>query len=488
MFNSSFLADQRVKALIKFNEKYAMVMVIIFSLIPALALISPQSFGPLFTGIAQIEIYSFIFLGIFQFISYATFSSNKHTFGDRMKFCALKMWDSCMKNKAGFLFLIVYVLSIIAALCAEDKQRAFNGTDFRPDGIRMYTCFMVVFIYSLLIKDKTMRRRVILVNVFCFLPVSLVMYQQYFGIIGTAVERAHGEFGTSLMAFYDRHGLRVGHFYKGLTGSFYNLNHLGYYITVCTMLVSCLAVKAEKLSSKIMWSIYAVYCYFIIIMNDTFGCYLAIFAALVTILAVVLMKLKEKTPKTCVNAALPLILFICVNIIFCAVKPNDNPIVKNFKVLGKDVKTIATTENIEEEHAGSGRLEMWLATVDMIKEKPILGYGPDNLKPHYVEREVKLDRAHNEPLERAVATGVPSALIYYAAVIMAIIAYFKSKKWHDTTYFASFIAVVGYLVSSLFGVQLFYTGGFFFIFLAFAMSPDATVYVPEPKDKNVKKR
>ena len=488
MFNSSFLADQRVKSLIKFNEKYAFVMVIIFSLIPALALVSPQSFGPLFTGIAQIEIFSFIFLGIFQFISYATFSSNKYSFGDRMKFCALKMWDSCMKNKTGFLFLIVYVISIISALCAEDTQRSFYGTEFRPDGIRMYTCFMIVFIYSLLIKDKTMKKRVILVNVLCFIPVSLVMYQQYFGIIGTAVERSHGEFGTSLMAFYDRHGLRVGHFYKGLTGSFYNLNHLGYYITVCTMLVSTMAVKAEKLMPKILWSAYSVYCFFIIIMNDTFGCYLAIFAALVAILVIVLIKLKEKTAKVCINAALPLILFICVNIVFFIACPDDNPITKNFRTLGKDVKTIATTENIEEEHAGSGRLEMWLATVDMIKERPILGYGPDNLKAHYVERDVTLDRAHNEPLERAVATGVPSALIYYAAIILAIIVYFRSKKWYDTTYFASFITVVGYLVSSLFGVQLFYTGGFFFIFLAFAISPDATTYIPEPKEKLAKKR
>ena len=52
----------------------------------------------------------------------------------------------------------------------------------------------------------------------------------------------------------------------------------------------------------------------------------------------------------------------------------------------------------------------------MIKEKPLLGYGPDNLKPHYVERDVNLDRAHNEPIERAVATGIPSALFYYAAI------------------------------------------------------------------------
>ena len=78
MLNSNFFYDSRVRSLTKFNENYAFVMLIIFSLMPGLAIFSPQSFGPLFTGIAQLEIWALIILGAFQLISYASFSSRTY--------------------------------------------------------------------------------------------------------------------------------------------------------------------------------------------------------------------------------------------------------------------------------------------------------------------------------------------------------------------------------------------------------------------------
>lgn len=489
MVSSNFFYDSRVRSLGKFNENYAFVMLIIFSLMPALAMFSPQSFGPLFTGIAQLEICALFILGAFQLISYASFSSRNYPTPVRIKLCFLKCWESLKNNKAGLIFIGFYVLSAVSSLLAEDTQRAFYGTDFRPDGMRMYTCFAAVFVYSSLIKSKVLKNRIILTNIVCFIPISLIVVQQYFGIIGTAGVKDAGKFGEFLMNIYNNWGVRTGHFYKGMTGSFYNLNHVGYYIVVCSMLISGKLYNAKTNKSKIIWGILALYSYYVMIVNDTFGGYLAILATLIIMPLFVIIKEKEKNSKIILNAFLPLIIFVAINLVFIVVSPKDNPIVKNFVTLGEDVDTVATSENLEEEHAGSGRLEMWLATVDMIKERPLLGFGPDNLKPHYVERDAKLDRAHNEPIERAVATGVPSAIFYYAAIVYALIVFIKSRNsWKCEQRFSSMMATVGYLVSSLTGVFLFYTGGFFFMFLGLSTSYDPTENIELAENKSTKKK
>ncbi len=485
MNEPSFINNHQVKALGKFNESYAFVMIIIFSLMPVLALFSPPDFGPLFIGIARLEIYGFLFLGFFQLISYATFSSKRYSIKERLSACIWKFFDSIKRDKTGILLIAVYVLCAIAAYNAFSTggaafdgmdfsdTRMFRGTDFRPDGVFMYTCFMVIYIYASMLKKKSFKNAVFVTNIIGFILVSLVVLQQYFGIIGSAGVKDGGAIGEYLSSVYESHGVRYGHFYKGLTGSFYNLNHVAYYMTIGTMLVSGMVITSQKTVAKVLWSVAAVYSYYLIIINDTFGCYLAVMGAIIITAVLVIFKDKERNAKRIINALLPLILFAAVSVVFMATDTTDNSIVKNFTGLKKDTVTIATSDNLEEEHAGSGRLEMWLATVDMIKEKPILGYGPDNLKAEYVERERGLDRAHNEPLEFAVATGVPSALLYYVAIGLALYFFMKKKDaFSEGTNLLPFMALAGYLISSLFGVFLFYTGGYFIMMLAFISSQE----------------
>ena len=116
-------------------------------------------------------------------------------------------------------------------------------------------------------------------------------------------------------------------------------------------------------------------------------------------------------------------------------------------------------------------MKMWVASGKMIAEKPVFGFGPDNLKAEYIEKGVNLDRAHNEPIEKAVSLGIPAAVVYYSAIILALVAFIKKRKnFTEKTTLLPFMAIVAYLISSLFGVFLFYTAGYFVIMLAFVTS------------------
>ncbi len=481
--SNGFLQNRQVRSLIRFNECYAFVMLMIFSFMPYLALFAPPEFGPLFSGIARLEIYAFLFLGVFQLISYASFTSNRHSLKDRMTSAFIKFYNSVKNDKTGILFIAVYILCIISAVAAFTsgdgfdgveftQTRMFKGTDFRPDGLRMYTCFLVIYVFASMIKKREFKKALLIINIVGFLAVSLVMLQQYYGIIGSTGVKDAGKFGRSLSRIYEDFGVRYGHFYKGNTGCFYNQNHVAYYATVGAMLISGMFLFAEKPFKKIIWGILAVYSYYIITINNTFGCYLATIIALILTAGIIIAKDKERNIKKIINAVTPAVLFLLVTLSFSVFSPDANPVKSNFNVFTKDVTNIASSEDVSDEtEAGSGRMGMWLATVDMIGEKPLFGWGADNLKAEYVEREEDLDRAHNEPLEIAVANGIPASVLYYVAIAIALILFIRNKAWFsEPTRLIPFMAALGYLISSMVGVFLFYTAGYFFMMFALACS------------------
>ncbi len=488
---SDFLSDKRLVSLRGFNQSYACTMLVFFCFMPILALFSPNRFGSIFKTLTYIELASLLVLGMFQLVSYASFESEEYSLIERIKICFSNMLNSLINNKTGLLLLAVYLISIISAFFAKDVKRAFFGTDFRPDGILMYTSLAVIFIYSSLVKGRIQRRIIFGINIFGFILCSLIMLQQYYGIIGSAGVKSSGELGGLLISVYDSMGIRIGHFFKGFTGPFYNLNHMGYYIMINSILISAFVIISENKFIKTAFSILAAYSYYILTINDTFGCYIAVLLTLVLIPAILLLKFRKKALKFIVNSLIPLILFLSVAVGFSLLDGSDNIVSKNFKTLGKDVENVASSDDLSKDKSGSGRMSLWIATIDMIAQKPLLGYGPDNLKEHYVEREQKVDRAHNEPLERAVATGIPSAIIYYAAIAWCAYKFIRrSFSASDKDMLIGFMIIFSYLISSLFGVFLFYTAWYFISALAIVSSDSFghAVFEPDKKRSNRKKR
>lgn len=75
-------------------------------------------------------------------------------------------------------------------------------------------------------------------------------------------------------------------------------------------------------------------------------------------------------------------------------------------------------------------------TIDIIKEHPIFGVGPDCLKHEvyynnkdYVKGNTIVDKAHCEYLQIAVTTGVPSLIVYI--VLISIILFRLLYKFID---------------------------------------------------------
>ncbi len=93
-------------------------------------------------------------------------------------------------------------------------------------------------------------------------------------------------------------------------------------------------------------------------------------------------------------------------------------------------------------------------------ESPLLGFGVEGLlNTHHV------GTPHNELLQYAEFFGIPAALIYLSAVIAVIVTILKRSREFSSMTFVCFCVMVGYFVSSLFGVAIYYTTPFMYIFL-----------------------
>ena len=103
---------------------------------------------------------------------------------------------------------------------------------------------------------------------------------------------------------------------------------------------------------------------------------------------------------------------------------------------------------------GAGRLDIWKKSFILIGEKPLVGAGPEHMlfALDQAEEEIKLDKAHNEYLDRAVATGVPSLILYLAWIFTILRRAWKTRG--NPLVLALMSAVISYLFQAFFNIAI----------------------------------
>ncbi|MCL6472430.1 MAG: O-antigen ligase family protein [Firmicutes bacterium] len=115
------------------------------------------------------------------------------------------------------------------------------------------------------------------------------------------------------------------------------------------------------------------------------------------------------------------------------------------------------------EGLAANRIETWRASLKMIADKPLLGYGPEQMNdwmPLYKAEKYASDsprmlteHAHNDFLQAALSGGIPGMLLYVWMFIMAILGLFRNKMAFRTSYMTGlFGAIIGYLAQAQTGI------------------------------------
>ena len=171
--------------------------------------------------------------------------------------------------------------------------------------------------------------------------------------------------------------------------------------------------------------------------------------------------IKQKN-KTLWKQSLILLASFAIILIFI-LSPIGAPSVRaKFNIIQNDLFLLS--EEGLDESLGSNRIEIWSMTINLIIQKPLVGCGTDNLKKGLMayclndlteyanKHHVVIDKAHNEFLQIAAASGIP-ALIAYLVLLDLILSPKIKTMFTDKKTLLFSLCIISYLVQSFFNIS-----------------------------------
>lgn len=337
------------------------------------------------------------------------------------KYFKNNIWDFC--------FLMLFLLSVVSITVAHNKTEAINGDWYRQNGIRAYVVYLSLYIIGKSIDTEKYKRFIFWTMTIASTLQCILIYKGYVNDTGR---------------------------YAGIFG---NSNHCGYFMTMAIFAMIGLLVTEKSLIVKCIMTVIYGFNIMCLILNNTFGCYLAVIAGIV--FYVVVSAVKNRKNQSLIYYILMYIHIIFVFVMISIITDMHTGIVSNnFNITGNDIVKV-TDRSEEAGNAGTGRWKLWIHTMKIIKRKPILGCGPENIQfePGYK------NEPHNEFIQIAAEHGVPACLFYILGLITLMIHKIKNLKNESEYTIICGAIVFAYLISSMFGVMMFYTAVFYYTFL-----------------------
>ena len=359
-------------------------------------------------------------------------------------------FSSDLKNKTYFklniiptLLFIMLIWSVFSCIFSTNPDISLHGSSYRQEGLLMYIAYCGFFGCGYIAAKGN--KLPVLFNLFT--GVALIL---------------------SILMIINSPKINGNFHMEQIHSVFYQKNHAGYYFCIATILSSIellnlnLKVKKDALKIIIRLIIIGFLLYGNILTNST-GSFLAIIfgGCALTFASALFNKSLLK------HTILILVTFLIVTIL--SVFTGKSPLLDALQVFIDFGTIIKDTRSEEALAAGTTRWRLWLHAIDFIREKPLFGFGPDNLEEPYLAVGLTDTRPHNEFLQHAAALGIPAGLLYLISVIIFTATYFK-KKISNPLIIGLVCTVGAYIFSSLFGNTMFYTAPFFFMIYGMSTS------------------
>lgn len=347
-----------------------------------------------------------------------------------------------LKNNKYIVFLFLYIMwCFISCFFSPNKFVSFFGSDYLSEGFICYLAYIGIFLNGLIMKNKEMLKKILIFFVISVSFISIV----------------------TLISYYFNFNFN---FIRNFTSIFMNENHYAYYLNMGLICNVCIFLFCNKKNISILYLIFYIVNCHTLILNNTLGCFLAFICTLFLIF-IYLLIIKKNIYK--------FIILIISLIILCFI--NKTIVFNNFSSLSNDISSIenniSKSENIEKIYStGTNRMGLWLVGIEFIKEKPIFGYGVDNLLDQYirVNKTEITSRPHNEYIQIPASIGIPGLIFYLLFLGLLIFRIIINIKKFSNFEISILFIIITYLVSAFFGVSIFYTTLYLYLFLGLLCS------------------
>lgn len=333
-------------------------------------------------------------------------------------------------------FLFVILMMIVSTLINGFTSFAIFGDAYRHENLFTFIAyFSVYFLSAAIITNQKLKAALLYTFIAASLPVGI------FTLIDSTV--------VSLKAFDQC---------TGVSSVFHQFNHYGYYLLMVILVSAALFAKEKNTALKILCLSSFVLNNILLIINDTFGCYLACFVALIFNCVVISVTEKKVSIQPIILLTAFVIITLIMNIWY-------DTIFSNIIVFIKDIGNVIEKPD-SSDHAGTGRWTLWTHTMDYITEKPLFGFGVEGINERLnTETHGINNRPHNEFLQYAAFFGIPAAVAYFCGALSVFINGLKNRFKLDRFTVAALVGAFAYLVSSVFGNTMYYTAPYLFILL-----------------------
>ena len=335
-----------------------------------------------------------------------------------------------------FVPFLLFAACIIISTCVNGiTEEAIHGVSYRNIGVIHMLAFMIVYMgVSSRISRESFCRNFIT----GFLGLSILV----------AAAAIYDRYITPIPAFQAK---------KELSAIFFNGNHYGYFMVMAIMTgVGCFIFAKTKMA--LFGAAAAIVNSFVLILNHSLGCILAVIVSIIIACVILGLRFKECRRRI-------LYLIIGATIVLIAA------IVFSTGVRQEILKLIADINAVVGGNApgstGHNRLKVWRLALEYIGEKPLLGHGCEGISMRMYS-ETAISNPHNEFLTYAAYYGIPAMIFYISGIFTTLIHGF-SLDYNSYPGAIACLAVLGYAISSIFGVAMFYTTPFFFIFLGLSI-------------------
>lgn len=344
------------------------------------------------------------------------------------------------KQIEDYLLTAYLVLLVLSTLFAVNKLQALKGRELREEGLAALLCYAVIYyITSKYYSFKKKHLNILLASA-CIVAIYGII--QYFGynIIAPDVFRAD------------------------LTNQSYstlgNRNFVGSYL----VLILPLSIMGYLYSNKLSYLLCSLILYSCLLCTLTRGAWLG-FLSSVVFMCIYIFKNKAYLRRFMVI----IILLFVITFGFNAI--SAGAVFGRFFSIGSDITSLVKNNA---DNAGSNRMFIWKRAIKLIPDRPLLGSGPDNFGIVFMGRfqqevykdwtYIYVDKAHNEYLQIAVATGIPSLILYLGFI--GIILRKGIRHSGSNPYIIPVLgSVIGYISQAFFNISVVSVAPLFWVML-----------------------
>lgn len=349
---------------------------------------------------------------------------------------AKSMMSNYVRLNAGWVMLGLFaVWMIVSTLVNGVSPESVSGVPYRYLGTADYIICLFAFMgcSSLIRTEKTRHMILQLYVITADLIAVTALYDRFIGAIPA--------YGNKI----------------GLSAIFFHENHYGYFLVMATLISAGYFIYGTG-RQFYAGTVSAILNLVVLGINRSFGCILAVGCVIIILLLIVSVSDRPRRRRV-----LYLTLFLVAATAVAAI------VSKEFRfdlyLLVYDIHSLPTGGYGG--RAGHGRWKLWAETLGYIRERPLFGYGCEGIEDMLMDA-TGVSSAHNEVLTYAAFFGIPAAVLYLCGIVASLISSYR----HSGDQYAcriAFMAASGYLISSMFGVAMFYTLPFLFIFAGFSL-------------------